>query len=113
MKYALLIYADEAGMASTPPDQMNQILAAYGTYTEAMRAAGAMVGAERLRDTSAATTVRTVGGKTTVLDGPYADAKEQLAGFYLVDAPDLDAAVAWAARCPGAELGVMEVRPIF
>ncbi len=113
MQYMLLIYADEAGMASATSEQMGQTMAAYTAYTEAMRAAGALVGADRLQPTSAATTVRNVGGKTKVLDGPYAEAKEQLAGYYIVEAPDLDAAVSWAARCPGAERGVMEVRPIF
>ena len=95
------------------PDQMSQTIAAYRAYSGALRAAGAFVAGEQLHATSAATTVRTAGGKTKVLDGPYAEAKEQLAGFYVVEAPDLDAAVAWAARCPGAEGGVMEVRPII
>ena len=72
-----------------------------------------MVAADRLKPTSAASTVRVADGKTKVLDGPYAETKEQLAGYYLIDVPDLDAALSWAARCPGASHGVMEVRPIW
>ena len=70
-------------------------------------------GGERLRPTSEATTVRVKNGKTEVLDGPYADTKEQLAGYFMIDVPDLDAALSWAARCPGATIGTMEVRPIW
>jgi hypothetical protein len=92
---------------------MDQTLAAYGAYAEAMKKAGVIVAAERLRPTTAATTVRTVNGKPQVLDGPYAETKEQLAGFYLIDVPDLDAAISWAARCPGAARGSIEVRPIW
>jgi hypothetical protein len=87
--------------------------AAYAAYTEAMQKAGVIRGGERLRPTSEATTVRVKNGKTDVLDGPYADTKEQLGGFYLIDVPDLDAALSWAARCPGASTGTMEVRPIW
>ena len=82
-------------------------------YGEALRAAGAWQGSNRLQPISTATTVRNVNGKTQVLDGPYVDSKEQLGGYYLIDVPDLDAALAWAARCPGAGYGVMEVRPIW
>ena len=72
-----------------------------------------MLGGNRLRPTSSTTTVRVVDGKTQVLDGPYAETKEQLAGYYLIEVPDLDAALSWAARCPGASYGSMEVRPIW
>ena len=70
-------------------------------------------GANRLRSSSDATTVRLADGKSQVLDGPYADSKEQLGGYYLIDAPDLDGALAWAARCPTASHGVVEVRPVW
>jgi hypothetical protein len=70
-------------------------------------------GSNRLQPIASATTVRTNDGKQQVLDGPYADSKEQLGGYYLIDAPDLDAAIAWAARCPGAGHGVVEVRPVW
>ena len=70
-------------------------------------------GSNRLRPASTATTVRIADGKSQVLDGPYADTKEQLGGYYLIDVADLDAALAWAARCPGASHGVVEVRPVW
>jgi hypothetical protein len=72
-----------------------------------------MLGSNRLRDTSGATSVKVVDGKTQVLDGPYAETKEQLGGYYLIDVADLDAALSWAARCPGASTGTMEVRPVY
>ena len=75
--------------------------------------AGVVLGGNRLRPTSEATTVRVKGGKTEVLDGPYADTKEQLGGYYLIDVPDLDAALSWAARCPTAANGTIEVRAIW
>lgn len=96
-----------------PPEQRQQGFQAYMAYTEALNKAGALKGSNRLRPVSTATTVRIVDGKTQVLDGPYADSKEQLGGYYLIDAPDLDAAIAWAARCPGASHGIIEVRPIW
>jgi hypothetical protein len=113
MKYLLLIYGDEAGMRSATQEQIGQTLAAYGAYTEAMTKAGAYVGGNRLRPTESASTVRIANGKTQVLDGPYAETKEQLAGYYMIDVPDLDAALSWAARCPGASRGAIEVRPLW
>jgi hypothetical protein len=86
---------------------------AYAAYTEAMKKAGAFLGGDRLQPTRLATSVRTAGGKTNVLDGPYADTKEQLGGFYIIVAPDIDAAISWAARCPGAERVTVEVRPVW
>ena len=113
MKYLLLIYANEAGQQSASQEQVGQMIAAYGAYSEAMKKAGVYVGSNRLRPTSSGTTVRVANGKTQVLDGPYAEAKEQLGGYYLIDAPDLDAALSWASRCPGASHGTIEVRPIW
>jgi hypothetical protein len=110
MKYMLLIYTNEAALQSMPKEAISP---AYMAYTEAMKKAGVLVGGERLAPTSTATTVRTVDGKPKVLNGPYAEAKEQLGGYYMIEAPDLDAAIAWAARCPGASHGVIEVRPLF
>jgi hypothetical protein len=72
-----------------------------------------LVAGDRLRPVSMTTTVRTEGGKTQVLDGPYAETKEQLGGYYLIEAPDLDAALSWAKRCPGVMYGSVEVRPIW
>lgn len=113
MQYMLLIHSNESAMQSASQDYLSQMHAAYMAYTEALSKAGVMVNGNRLRPTSATTTVRVVDGKTQVLDGPYAETKEQLAGYYLIDVPDLDAALSWAARCPGAAAGTMEVRPIW
>jgi hypothetical protein len=113
MQYLLLIYSDEAAMVAATEANGGKMMAAYGAYTEAMGNAGVLQGGNRLRPTSASTTVRVAGGKTTVLDGPYVETKEQLGGYYLIDVPDLDAALSWAERCPGASSGVIEVRPIW
>jgi hypothetical protein len=113
MKYLLLIYANESGIQSASQEQVGQMIAAYGAYTEATKKAGVHVDSNRLRPASAGTTVRVRNGKTEVLDGPYAETKEQLGGYYMIDVPDLDAALSWAARCPGASHGTMEVRPIW
>ena len=113
MKYLLLIYANESGIQSASQEQAGQMLAAYGAYTEATKKAGVHVDSNRLRPASAGTTVRVRNGKTEVLDGPYAETKEQLGGYYMIDVADLDAALSWAARCPGASHGTMEVRPIW
>jgi hypothetical protein len=113
MKYLLLLYANEAGWSTMTQEQQAQGMAAYGAYTEAVTAAGVRLGSNRLRDTDTATTVRIVNGETKVLDGPYAESKEQLGGYYLIDVPDLDTALSWAARCPGASHGTVEVRPIW
>jgi len=113
MKYMLLIYGDEAGMLSASKEAVGQMIAAYGAYTEAVKKAGVYVDSNRLRPTASGTTVRVANGKTEVLDGPYAETKEQLAGYYMIDVPDLDAALSWAARCPGAGHGAIEVRPLW
>jgi hypothetical protein len=78
-----------------------------------MKVAGAYVGSNRLQPTSAAKTVRTSQGRSQTLDGPYIETKEQLGGYYLIDVPDLDTALSWAARCPGSEYGAIEVRPVW
>jgi hypothetical protein len=113
MKYMLLIYGNEAAMQAASKAESGQMLAAYGAYTEALKKAGIMAGADRLQGSASATTVRVSNGKTNVLDGPYAESKEQLGGYYIIDVPDLDAALSWAARCPGASHGVVEVRPVW
>ena len=113
MLYLLLLHAEEAGWAEMSQTQQEQGVAAYQAYTEALKKAGHWVGSNRLRPVSTATTVRVVNGKTQVQDGPYADSKEQLGGYYLIDVPDMDAALSWAARCPGASHGTIEVRPVW
>ena len=113
MQYMLLIYSDEKATAAMPKADVNKMLPAYEAYTKGLQGAGALLAGDRLRPTDSASTVRVRDGKTQVLDGPYAETKEQLGGFFLIDVPDLDAAIAWAARCPGAARGTMEVRPIW
>jgi hypothetical protein len=113
MQYMLMIYASEAGWANLTPAEQQQGVAAYTAYTEALKKAGVLAGSNRLQDTHTATTVRQVNGKAQVLNGPYAESKEQLGGYYLINVPDLDAALSWAARCPGASHGTVEVRPVW
>lgn len=113
MQYLLTLYAEEAGWSKMTETQQQQGAAAYNAYTEALKKAGAYVGANRLRPVATATTVRVADGKSQVLNGPYVDTKEQLGGYYLIEAPDLDSALSWAARCPGAHHGTVEVRPVW
>jgi hypothetical protein len=113
MKYMLMVLADEQAFQALDQATAVKMTAPYAAYTEALTKAGIMKGAERLRPTASATTVRVSDGKTQVLNGPYADTKEQLGGYFLIDVPDLDAAISWAARCPGASHGTVEVRPVW
>jgi hypothetical protein len=112
MKYILMDYVNEAGWPKLAKAEKEHWLGAYIAYIEALTKAGVLSGGAGLQPTSAATTVRVANGKTQVLDGPYADSKEQLGGFHIIDVPDLDAALSWAVRCPTALHGVVEVRPI-
>jgi|SRR5579859_4846985 len=113
MKYMLMDYVNEAGWPKLTKAEKEHWLGAYIAYTEAMTNAGILRSNTGLQPTSSATTVRIANGKTQVLDGPYADSKEQLGGFRIIDVPDLDAALSWAARCPTALHGIVEVRPIM
>ena len=113
MKYMLLIYNEEKGLETMSQSEGEKVMAAFMAYSEAVKKAGAFVDSQRLQPTNTASTVTTAGGKTQVLDGPYAETKEQLGGYYLIEAPDLDAAISWAARCPAAAFGRIEVRPVW
>ena len=113
MKYMLMDYVNEAGWPQLTKAEQEHWLGAYIAYMEAMTKAGVLRSSNGLQPTSAATTVRVANGKTQVLDGPYADSKEQFGGFHIIDVADLDAAIAWAARCPTALHGVVEVRPVL
>jgi hypothetical protein len=113
MQYLLLIYGDEATESAIPADQMGAMMAEYGAFTQGIVQSGAFVGANRLRPTSEATTVRIRDGKTLSTDGPFAETREALGGYYLVEAKDLDAAVAIAAKVPTAKYGSIEVRPVW
>jgi len=108
----LLIYQNEAAMAQARQQDVGAVVAAYGAYTKAMVDAGVFVAGDRLERSANGTTVRSENGKTKVLNGPYAETKEQLGGYYLIECKDLDAALSWAARCPNVQTGVMEVRPV-
>jgi len=113
MKYILMTYVNEGAWPKMTKAEQEQGAAAYMAYGEALQKAGALVGSNRLRPTSSATTVRIANGKSQVLDGPYVDSKEQLGGYFLIDVPNLDSAISWASRCPAAGHGVVEVRPIW
>jgi hypothetical protein len=112
MKYILMDYVGEAGWPELTRDEQQHWLGAYKAYMQAMTKAGVLRDSKGLHPTSAATIVRVANGKTQVLDGPYADSKEQLGGFHIIEVADLDAAIAWAVRCPTALHGVVEVRPV-
>ena len=110
MRYVLLIYGEES--TGTPdPAQAEQVMNEYWAYTEAVK--GVTQASEALEASSTATTVRVKDGERVVTDGPFAETREVLGGFYLIDVPDLDAALDWAARCPGAKYGSVEVRPVM
>ena len=113
MEFLLMLYADQSQFEKMSQAQAGEAMAAYGAYTGALQTAGVLRGSNRLRPTHTATTVRLKAGKTEVLNGPYAETREQLGGYYLIDVADLDAALSWAARCPGASHGIVEVRPVW
>jgi hypothetical protein len=113
MQYMLTLYADEAGFAKMTPEQQQQGLASYMAYTESLKKANAYVASGRLRPSATASKVRVVNGKSQVVDGPFIESREQLGGYFLIEAADLDSALDWAARCPGAFHGTIEVRPIW
>ena len=113
MQYLILIYGDEQRFAqlSSDPAAQKALYAAYSAYSAEMRAAGVLRGGAELKPTHTATTVRVRQGKPITTDGPFAETKEQLGGYYLIDVGNLDEAVHWAARCPSALTGSIEVRP--
>lgn len=113
MQYILLIYTNEAEMAGRAPEDMKRMRAEYGELTQSLKASGHFKAGDALQPSSTATTVRVRDGKQLVTDGPFAETREQLAGYYIVDAKDLDEARGIAARIPGAKHGSIEVRPIM
>jgi hypothetical protein len=113
MEYALLIYENEAAAKSRSKAEQDKNFTGYMAFTEGVRKSGQLKGGQPLESVSTATTVRVKEGKTLRTDGPFAETREQLGGFYVVDAKDLDEAVAIAARIPGAATGCVEVRPIM
>ena len=113
MQYMLLIYGNEAAMKSATPAEFDAMVKAYAEYTQSIIKSGNMKAGDALQPTATATTVRVREGKTLTTDGPFAETREQLGGFYLVEAKDLDEATKLAARIPGALAGSIEVRPIM
>lgn len=113
MKYLLMIYTNEQQDAQRTPEESEANMGDYYAFTNAVREAGVMVAGEALHPTTAATTVRVRQGQTTSTDGPFAETKEQLGGYYLLDCQNLDEAIKWAAKIPGAKDGSIEIRPIW
>jgi hypothetical protein len=112
MQYILLIYDNEGAVKSRSQEEMGQLMLAYQKFTQDIVSAGNFKAGDPLQPTNTATTVRLREGKTLVTDGPFAETKEQLGGYYLIEAKDLDQAIAIAARVPSAQSGSIEVRPI-
>jgi hypothetical protein len=114
MQYAILVYEPPAEFsARTDPERQAAYWGAYQAYSQALKEAGVAAGGTALQPPHLGTSLRVRGDKRTVQDGPYADAKEQLGGMFLIDVPDLDKALEWAARCPAAASGAVEVRPVL
>ena len=113
MRYLLLICNDETSSQAQSPDEEAALMADYTAFTEEAGRRGVLQGGERLRPTTDATTVRVRDGQTLTSDGPFAETKEQMAGYFVVDCKDLDEAIEMAAKIPGARTGTIEVRPIW
>jgi hypothetical protein len=113
MKYLCLIYDNEQEWQKFPADVQQKYMGEYGTFTDSIKKSGRFVGANQLQPTHTATTVRARNGKLSTTDGPYAETKEQLGGFYILDCKNLDEALEYAKKIPGAAHGSVEVRPIM
>jgi hypothetical protein len=112
VQYMILIYGDEKAWAGMSEAEMNKAYGEYMGYSKEMGLAKVSLGGASLQPVATATTVRVKGGKIQTTDGPFAETKEQLGGYYIIDVPDLDEALKWAAKCPGAAHGCVEVRPL-
>ena len=113
MHYMCLIYDDEDVWNGLPEDERNALYGEYTSFTESIREGGQYVQADQLQPISTATTVRVRDGKTLVTDGPFAETKEQLGGYYVLECENIDEAIAYAAKIPTAESGSVEVRPVW
>jgi hypothetical protein len=113
MRYLLLLYGDEAQWANATPEDIQRDMDAYAAFGREVTEAGAFVAGEGLEATNAATTVRIRDGETSLTDGPFAETREQLGGFYLLECSDLDEAVKWASKIPSAYSGSVEIRPVM
>lgn len=113
MQYMALIYDTEQNRNSISPEEQKQLMADYGAFTEAVKKAGVFVAGDALKPVDTATTIRIREGQTLTTDGPFAETKEQLGGYYLLECKDLDEALHWAAQIPTARMGSIEVRPLM
>jgi hypothetical protein len=113
MKYLCLIYDNEKAWTTMPKEESDRMMGEYGTFTNDIQKSGHLLGGEALQPTQSATTVRVRNGKVSTTDGPYVETKEQLGGYYLIEAKDLNDAIQVAGRIPGARSGGVEVRPIM
>jgi len=112
MKYLCLIYENEKSFEQLPKDQVDAVMGEYFAFTDGIRKSGQYVAGDALHPTHTATTVRVRNGKTLTTDGPFAETKEQLGGYYLIDAKDLDEAIQVASKIPSARWGSVEIRPV-
>ncbi len=110
MRYTLMLYSRESDFANAPPEAMEESLQAFGQYIAALRKADVFVDTDWLQPTATATTLTLRGGSKKVQDGAFAETKEQLGGYFVIEVPDLDAALSWAEKCPAAHYGLIEVR---
>jgi hypothetical protein len=110
MRYTFMLYSRESDFANVPPEAMAEQLQVFGQYIGALKQAGVFVDTDWLQPTATATTITLRNGARKVQDGPFAETKEQLGGYFVVEVPDLDAALAWAEKCPAAQYGLIEVR---
>ena len=113
MQYMLLIYSAEEAWQTMSPEDSQRMQSDFDAFTAALRESGSLVTADRLQPADTATTIRVRDGQTLTTDGPFAETKEQLGGYYVVEAETLDDALAWAARVPSARVGSIEVRPVW
>lgn len=111
MRYALLLHNREPAEGEIPAEAIAEMQEAFAVYGRALEAAGVLVAAEVLESVQVSTTLTRREGDVRIQDGPFAETKEALAGVFVIEVPDLDAALAWAGRCPGAQYGVLEIRP--
>lgn len=113
MQYMALIYDTENNRQNLSPDEQQQLMADYGTFTEEIKKAGVFIAGDALKPADTATTVRIREGQVLTTDGPFAETKEQLGGYYLLECKDLDEALHWAAKIPTVKYGSIEVRPVM
>ena len=113
MQYLLLIYDNEANMAKMQGEEQKAFMAEYFEYTQALKDAGAFIAGDALQGVATATSVRLRDGERMITDGPFAETKEQLGGYYLIDVDNLDEAIEWGAKIPSSRYGTIEVRPVM